>query len=130
MIKSAKKYIFILLVICSQLLAQTYTGKKGGHYHYSKSGNKVYETKKTSEKTKQYKTRKTKITANVKRDKRGRIKRSSSARHAFMEQTGYAKGRKGYIVDHIIPLKKGGCDCPENMQWQTKEAAKAKDKWE
>jgi len=28
------------------------------------------------------------------------------------------------------PLKRGGADKPSNMQWQTKEAAKAKDKWE
>jgi hypothetical protein len=32
--------------------------------------------------------------------------------------------------DHIVPLKRGGCDCPSNMQWQTREEAKAKDKWE
>ena len=64
------------------------------------------------------------------RDKRGRIKRSSAAKHEFMKQTGYPHGRPGYVVDHIIPLKKGGCDCPSNMQWQTKEAAKEKDKWE
>jgi hypothetical protein len=36
----------------------------------------------------------------------------------------------GYVVDHITPLKRGGADSPSNMQWQTKEAAKAKDKWE
>jgi hypothetical protein len=36
----------------------------------------------------------------------------------------------GYVVDHIIPLKRGGPDSPSNMQWQTKEAAKEKDKWE
>lgn len=64
------------------------------------------------------------------RDKHGRIKRSSTAKHDFMKQTGYPHGRPGYVVDHIIPLKKGGCDCPSNMQWQTKEAAKEKDKWE
>ena len=64
------------------------------------------------------------------RDKRGRIKRSSAAKHEFMKQTGYPHGRPGYVIDHIIPLKKGGCDCPSNMQWQTKEAAKEKDKWE
>jgi hypothetical protein len=34
------------------------------------------------------------------------------------------------VVDHKIPLKRGGCDCPENMQWQTIQEAKAKDKWE
>lgn len=66
----------------------------------------------------------------VLRDANGRIHRSSSARHEFMNQTGFPHGRKGYIIDHIIPLKKGGCDCPENMQWQTIEEAKEKDKWE
>jgi hypothetical protein len=30
----------------------------------------------------------------------------------------------------IAPLKTGGCDGPANMQWQTKEEAKAKDRWE
>ena len=66
----------------------------------------------------------------VKRDAHGRIKRSEGAKREFMKQTGYPKGRPGYVVDHIQPLKKGGCDCPANMQWQTKEAAKEKDKWE
>ena len=36
----------------------------------------------------------------------------------------------GYIIDHIKALACGGSDSPDNMQWQTKEAAKAKDKWE
>jgi hypothetical protein len=34
----------------------------------------------------------------------------------------------GYCVTrHIIPLKRGGADVPRNMQWQTKEEAKAKE---
>lgn len=66
----------------------------------------------------------------VQRDSHGHIKRSEGAKRDFMKQTGYPKGRPGYVVDHIQPLKKGGCDCPSNMQWQSKEAAKAKDKWE
>jgi len=36
----------------------------------------------------------------------------------------------GYVVDHVIALACGGADAPENMQWQTVEDAKAKDKWE
>jgi len=69
-------------------------------------------------------------TYQVNRDKNGRIKRNESARYQFMKKTGYPHGRPGYVIDHIIPLKKGGCDCPSNMQWQTIEEAKAKDKWE
>jgi hypothetical protein len=64
------------------------------------------------------------------RDSHGRIKRSEAARGEFKRQTGYPNGRPGYVVDHIIPLKRGGADSPSNMQWQTKEAAKAKDRWE
>lgn len=66
----------------------------------------------------------------VKRDADGRIARSAAAKHEFMKQSGYPKGRPGYVVDHVIPLKKGGCDCSANMQWQTVAAAKAKDKRE
>jgi hypothetical protein len=34
------------------------------------------------------------------------------------------------VIDHVKPLKRGGADEPSNMQWQTKEAAKQKDKTE
>lgn len=56
--------------------------------------------------------------------------RSAAAKAAFMRQTGYPKGRAGYVVDHIIPLACGGADAPTNMQWQTVAEAKAKDKVE
>ena len=36
----------------------------------------------------------------------------------------------GYIIDHIKPLACGGADEPNNMQWQTKAEATAKDKCE
>jgi hypothetical protein len=36
----------------------------------------------------------------------------------------------GYVIDHIRPLNRGGADAPENMQWQTVEAAKEKDRVE
>lgn len=64
------------------------------------------------------------------------IKRSKAARDAFMRShpcpaNGHTRGAcPGYVVDHIIALKRGGPDAPSNMQWQTVQAAKAKDKWE
>lgn len=64
------------------------------------------------------------------RDARGRIVRSERARREFMRQTGYPHGRPGYVIDHITPLKRGGADEPSNMQWQTVEDAKAKDRLE
>jgi hypothetical protein len=90
-------------------------------YHYS---HKTYSSTAT------YHAHRSNYNYSVPRDNYGRIKRSSSARHAFMKQTGYPHGRPGYVIDHIKPLKEGGCDCPSNMQWQTKAEAKAKDKWE
>jgi hypothetical protein len=48
----------------------------------------------------------------------------------FMRRTGYPKGRTGYVVDHIIPLEYGGADDPSNMQWQTVQEAKIKDRSE
>ena len=63
-------------------------------------------------------------------------KRSAAARRAFMQSnpcpsTGRSSGAcRGYVVDHIKPLACGGRDDPTNMQWQTKEASKEKDKWE
>lgn len=72
----------------------------------------------------------------VQRDKNGKIKRSESAKDAFMRQqpcpsTGKTSGRcPGYVVDHVNPLECGGADAPANMQWQTAADAKAKDKTE
>lgn len=65
-----------------------------------------------------------------------RIKRSQSAKIEFKKQqpcpaTGAQKGPcKGYVIDHIKPLSCGGADLSVNMQWQTVEDGKAKDKWE
>ena len=70
------------------------------------------------------------------RDKHGRIARSAKAKREFRAgypcpATGKVKGAcPGYVIDHVMPLKRGGADRPENMQWQTKEAARAKDRTE
>jgi len=60
----------------------------------------------------------------------GRIVRSENAKRRFERQSGFPKGRPGYVVDHVKPLACGGADVPSNMQWQTIAAAKAKDKTE
>ena len=72
----------------------------------------------------------------VARDGHGRIKRSAKARDDFKRahpcpSTGGTSGScPGYVIDHVQALKHGGADTPSNMQWQTVEAAKAKDKIE
>jgi hypothetical protein len=69
-------------------------------------------------------------------DRDPRVYRSLEAKHAFQRQhpcpsTGKTYGRcPGWIKDHIRPLACGGPDAPSNMQWQTVEDARDKDKWE
>jgi hypothetical protein len=70
------------------------------------------------------------------RDSKGRIARSATAKRDFQKShpcpsTGRTTGAcKGYVIDHVVPLKRRGADSPSNMQWQTVQAAKAKDKVE
>lgn len=62
--------------------------------------------------------------------------RSKTVRAEFQRQhpcpaTGQPRGAcPGYVVDHIKPLCAGGADAPSNMQWQTVEAGRAKDRGE
>lgn len=65
-----------------------------------------------------------------KRTSKGKIVRSRAVVQAFKRQTGYTKGRKGYVVDHVKPLCAGGLDVLSNLQWQTKAEAKIKDRVE
>lgn len=72
----------------------------------------------------------------VNRDANGTIARSSRQKAAFREShpcpsTGKHSGPcPGYVVDHKTALKHGGADTPQNMQWQSKDAARAKDQRE
>lgn len=72
----------------------------------------------------------------VKRDANGHIARSTEAKHEFQKShpcpsTGKSSGScPGYVIDHVTPLKRGGADAPSNMQWQTIEQGKLKDKIE
>lgn len=65
-----------------------------------------------------------------------RIHRSSAAKAEFKRlhpcpSTGAQRGAcPGWIIDHVTALACGGADSPSNMQWQTTEDAKAKDRWE
>ncbi len=74
--------------------------------------------------------------ASCARDSEGRIARSSKATRTFQKSkpcpsTGKTSGAcPGYVIDHVVPLKRGGADSPSNMQWQTVTAAKAKDRVE
>ena len=71
--------------------------------------------------------------ASCARDSRGRIARDPAQVRAFRSShpcptTGSFRGAcAGYVVDHIKALKHGGSDTPENMQWQTRAEADAKD---
>jgi len=64
------------------------------------------------------------------RNKNGKIARNSAAVWEFKKTHPCPGSCKGMVVDHIVPLKRGGADSPSNMQWQTKAQAKAKDKIE
>ena len=72
----------------------------------------------------------------VHRDSHGKIARDPRQTNAFKKQhpcpsTGKLSGScPGYVIDHVIPLKRGGADSPSNMQWQTEGAAKLKDRTE
>jgi hypothetical protein len=74
--------------------------------------------------------------ADVQRDSRGKIQRSAKAKDDFKKShlcpsTGKSSGAcPGYVIDHVVSLKRGGADAPSNMQWQTTAEAKTKDRWE
>lgn len=48
------------------------------------------------------------------------------ARGGSGDHSGGSVSVSGYVVDHIIALKRGGKDDSSNMQWQTTADAKAK----
>jgi hypothetical protein len=62
--------------------------------------------------------------------------RSKAVRAEFMREhpcpaTGATRGAcVGFVADHVEPLCAGGVDAPQNLQWQSVEEAKAKDRLE
>jgi hypothetical protein len=72
----------------------------------------------------------------VARDSHGHIARSTKAKDEFKKAQPCPSTRAtsgacpGYVIDHITPLRRGGADAPVNMQWQTVDQAKIKDRTE
>ena len=123
--------LFLTSLVALALLAPlSAAGSKGSAKATHAKTSTAKRTKPKASATKPKRQSTTKPAVAVARDDKGRIQRSDAARHAFARQTGYPKGRPGYVIDHIIPLACGGSDTPSNMQWQTIAAAKAKDKTE
>ena len=72
----------------------------------------------------------TPVECHVQRDRDGRISRDEALIRRFRKETGYPRGRTGYVVDHIVPLCACGADAMHNLQWQRADSAKVKDKAE
>lgn len=112
----------------SHSAGSSYTGSHGGGGHSTSS-----HPQSTTTKSGQHGSTKA---SGVQRDSHGRIQRSERAKHDFQKShpcpsTGKTSGGcPGYVVDHVKPLKRGGQDAPSNMQWQTTQAAKDKDRTE
>jgi hypothetical protein len=74
--------------------------------------------------------------ASCSRNAKGRIARSAAAKRSFQKSHPCPSTRKttgacpGYVIDHVVALKRGGADAGGNMQWQSAAAAKAKDRVE
>jgi hypothetical protein len=131
-----KKLLIALALTLLLLPAAVATGSSSRTSRSSsRSTAKKSGAPKSTSRTDRSQTRSSKC-ATCKRDARGRIARSTTAKHEFQKahpcpSTGKTTGAcKGYVIDHITPLKRGGTDTPGNMQWQTTAAAKAKDKVE
>ena len=120
--KSMKKLIALFIIYLLANSAVAGTGGAGGTQ--ARARNKTY-SKPSKEASRAWRPKKIKCPS-CPRDSKGRILRGQSAKKRFMRQTGYPKGRKGYVITRVVPNSQGGLDDPSNMQWQTKAQAKAK----
>jgi hypothetical protein len=128
------KRIGVALIGVALLFPLTVMAQKGGRSssHSSRSSSATQSRITPKPRTTSTRSHKSSVPkkSSAKRSSNGKIKRSGSARADFMRRPGYPKGRKVYVVDHIVPLECGGADVPSNMQWQTVQEAKIKDRTE
>lgn len=137
--------LILLLVIANLSFAKTHSGGSHSGSHASGSSSHVssghrsptaHSGTRTSRSSNRVSRGHHSKAAGVKRDKHGKIARSQHAKTEFKKShpcpaTGKSSGScPGYVIDHVQALKRGGADAPSNLQWQTKEAAKQKDRWE
>jgi hypothetical protein len=127
MLRTLARLSAIITIACSLTAAPAFASSHSSGSHTSHSTSSKSKSKASSKSKSSTAHRKS---TSAKRDANGRIARSEAAKHQFEVQTGYSHGRPGYVIDHIKPLACGGADAPSNMQWQTIEAAKLKDKTE
>jgi hypothetical protein len=120
-------------LLLATLLAPTFTDAKGSGSHSGSHSSGNYSGGHSSA---PHSGGHPKAAVGVPRDSHGRIARSEKSKDDFKKthpcpSTGKGSGAcPGYVIDHVKPLERGGADSPGNMQWQTKEAAKIKDKTE
>ena len=66
----------------------------------------------------------------------GTQRRSARAKREFRKKFACPSSGKhggacpGWVIDHIVALKRCGKDVQDNLAWQTSEEAKWKDRWE
>lgn len=115
------RLVVIAPLVAMGLAIPTPTAARGGGGHSGHSGKQEHRSN---------------YATGAERDSNGRIARSAHARSDFKRanpcpSTGNSYGAcPGYVIDHVQPLKRGGADAPYNMQWQTKEEARLKDRTE
>ena len=116
----------LLVLVAGSLTAKnSWSASTGRSRSHASSTSKAHSSRRANKKC-----------VTCERDNRGRIERSSRAKREFQRgspcpSTGKRSGAcPGYVIDHVTPLKRGGADAPSNVQWQTRDAAKAKDKIE
>jgi len=110
--------LLAVALACATLIVQGTAFAKGGGGHSSSHSSHSDSSSSSSGHSGHHKAE------GVARDSHGKIARSTQAKDAFKRQhpcpsTGRSSGGcPGYVIDHVIPLKRGGTDEPVNMQWQ------------